>query len=1250
MDIIFNTSVKNVDKELTFNEVLYNINNVYIRNDITGQIKKFDYHILKFITYLHHENHRTDDDSVGFHQYSISANPYKMVIVPFLNKSLCSAKHCEQLDGILQTSFESVVARKENGNYIYWPSIKISINAWFLLLHSVLHLELNLPNFFIPLPGHVQFPNPQFLLYTSIVELQEDKSHIIELPMVLRDSQTKKIYYQNYSLLYGQDQQRDVKEIQLAVLTLLDKRKLILCSSFTRLITLKPSEYLHVKLNHMIDIEEIESDYEIMNQFKAHIILKSNFLKKFNVNSSDVMSSTESEICAISNDSCYITNAFSVHEKTVQDHARYEVHRLNQKIFNEQLDSNNQLPENFNYLKLYFIGTKCNTFDYFFHYFFQVLTEQCPDTMCADTITMTDISWYFTILLNELLSYSEDDADGKTLRVELDELCKNYFKLKIKTFIDVIKEYKFLYTVLPAYIVLHFSLRNYQILYKNDDTWDFNRTRLLDFMSETEGNTSERHKQLREGYFIAISSNSITHTYKGNVYACSKTFISDEKSVFETLYEKSHQGTPLNDIVFNEARYVYATAKGNFNSIIFRNNLHGPFILTNVLMNDFLDTSADYAIPKSFIDDVFDNSKLELDYFKMFHVGSLIREKRSHNTLGRIIRVIHSYNNDSSNPNTICYKNLDRLLNEMLERNSNIGNLIHLCDPQFSIALQLFISLNHSVAQPTFKTSIELLHKINFMILQCVPIEIIILFWFFYEDDERIYIENVLQSVRFNAINIEYYKELNEDLLTSKHLLDWFRDHLLPLVFSNKASFLNHFQDVMSQFLTYNEFINSTEPAYFYKRLHNFVLEHIDQQYQPPPAKRNRLSEDTDTILSNPKIFHKDYNAIRDTCFTLFLETNVSTDKLLLHPNNDYHNWTESIYKRIIFPRYKSYHLASRSKDYSNFVIAYVYINITTNFKPENVKFLLYFFASIATFQNYEKLCVILNGKPNSGKSRLISIIKGIFTTMKVPANQFKCENKNIEGPNESRYAQHISQLCYSEETYSAFSHILKDFVDPCKVDCLRKCHGSIQKLSSGYKMVMDNNSLIKISNYDDAIYNRLMMVYFGHIFHVNTTFHNSLYENILLNNLPEVTNFSQIRIVDSLRIVLGYIHVYYKDYKEGLVLSKSVTNNDVLKHNNNVLQIYNSWFAAFEYIVKLKVSSSNRTTITDITQAISQSSGIIKSICKRSAGIVDINSLISDFQRKYKAYQIESNNLHYYTVKLESDINNYNNELPNLK
>ena len=198
---------------------------------------------------------------------------------------------------------------------------------------------------------------------------------------------------------------------------------------------------------------------------------------------------------------------------------------------------------------------------------------------------------------------------------------------------------------LANYYAIHY------MIYLKLSSTNSNENECWDYTYENAINCGADAEVLCKGFFKKIQSNNACMVFNGKHYVTVKK----DDDLFK-LTEKMN-GVVLSSVKFNNWKYLYFTEEGVYN--LFINSYHSstPFILGNTLVGALTKKNETTYLPESALQFMLDNSQIEREVFKIYHMAKVCRDIKM---LKNNMSVILAFNNCQQ-----CKQNEQYVLNDL---------------------------------------------------------------------------------------------------------------------------------------------------------------------------------------------------------------------------------------------------------------------------------------------------------------------------------------------------------------------------------------------------------------------------------------------------------------------------------------------------------------------------------------------------------------------------------------------------------
>ncbi|AAQ96438.1 helicase [Neodiprion sertifer nucleopolyhedrovirus] len=607
------------------------------------------------------------------------------------------------------------------------------------------------------------------------------------------------------------------------------------------------------------------------------------------------------------------------------------------------------------------------------------------------------------------------------------------------------------------------------------------------------------------GWFVVYKTEDSIYCFSERYFKqVSKSRSNDECS---KIAYKSKLIYTVPDICFNDSKFIYVTENGVFNTITNKFVDFAPFVIANTMFLCALQNGQVYNISKYFFDDMLHNSKKEMLSMELYHAAHIPRKMR------RICALIRLG----------LYTNNDKLVNENASKIVDIFNHLHLCSHICLLAMIKFTApeITNLLCNDGITLSDQTLQILVKYSLCSAHIKLLFLIVYLSDDNDNKLIEALGETVF----------DINANLLINRK-----ND-----VLKNLTS--------LTQMKNIKQLISHIYDSSLWSKNVLLIQNEID------PTRKKFKSD----VVDNPSV-------LLDQLVQQLTICNIWKDKLILPVSNETTlQWLIRFYMRCIFPHLRGFVNYATNPHMINIAEAYCYMLIANNFAYDHVLYLLTFAASLNIPQNYEKLLLVLTGSSNAGKTSFISLLGKI--AVKMPSNTLFIDNRG-NGPSEMEFSRAISQLYEINEVHKTTAENIKNTADLSREVVVRHAHSACQKIMLQYKPILCNNRMLEIENCDKAVENRLIIVYYDHVFEKKVVFSGSIYEHYITKHYPD----ELINIGDSFRVLVSYMLIHYKDNKTNLISSRRMLTPRMIK-NIKTVSVMNIFAEAIDYILDVQMT-----------------------------------------------------------------------------
>ncbi|AXU41535.1 helicase [Alphabaculovirus altermyunipunctae] len=815
----------------------------------------------------------------------------------------------------------------------------------------------------------------------------------------------------------------------------------------------------------------------------------------------------------------------------------------------------------------------------------------------------TDIKLYIELLCKRIFGHRPALMDMAL------ECCAPYFQLTKPVFKRLCADMRFFCD--SSIELAHFYAVHYAISMKQRELGKTDRD-LWTYTLDTAVASGIDQNVLCNGYVKKLTVQSTHSIFNGKHYTVVKKD--------DDLLKITDKTTPYNvsNLKFNSWKYLYLTEHGVFNVIKMTYHDSCPFIVGNCLIKSFVDRKDnDEFASKSLLDYMLKNIKYEVSILKVYHVAKLARDLK---VLKKNVAMIMAFNTCAD-----CKTSEKLKLNKLFREIWNMDR--HEC-------VMLGVYLN--------------VHKINDLRL-------------------NMRCSNCINA-RSNGSACDCVKDADIDFAAFKVALAYslFSENSTVIEMAwallyDKKQYGDTLKCVLTtdeRFVKYIDVIQANRSR-IVRRLYDrfdrtdFIFDLIDMSSDP-----NRVEEDMVALPTNLNAMDevvRDVDAL--TCqqsmpnfFQDFMLTvnvlkqwRVWWDKLIVaRPDDDLFKWLLRFYMRIIMSKVDT---SSVSPYFLRMLVhGYLYFRVFTNFNDTNSLLMMHFTASLAIPNDYEKLCIYLNGESNCGKSSFFDLLDTIIVAHKRDSAVYNTTKKETD---EMEANKLISQLYVINEMKECNDAFFKNSADSSKSNSVcRKYEGS-QKYEANYKLLIVNNKPLCIRDYDKGVRNRFCVVYMKHVFVENLPFSGSVYDHYKNGRYPMEKGYYET-LKNPVRIFAAHILKYKRNPRNGYVYYKCLVNNDpIQKHNLMCLDLNNHPFSALVYILKIKPQPGAYIEECRVDAMISEALPHLEKFChpllKRS---YNEHKLGAEFRNVYSKYYRPAEKL-YVGLTMARNLKEFNLNIP---
>ncbi|AAR28865.1 helicase [Leucania separata nucleopolyhedrovirus] len=737
----------------------------------------------------------------------------------------------------------------------------------------------------------------------------------------------------------------------------------------------------------------------------------------------------------------------------------------------------------------------------------------------------TDIKLFIELLCKKIFGHRPG------LMERAFECCSPYFQLTKPVFKRLCADLKFFHDVkseLAHFYAVHYaiSMKQRELGKTGNDLWTYTLDTAV--MSGIDQNV------LCNGYVKKLTVQSTHSIFNGKHYTVVKK---DDDLIKITDKTTSYN---VSNLKFNSWKYLYLTEHGVFNVITMKYHDSCPFIVGNCLIKSFVDRDdrSEFA-SKSLLDYMLKSIKYEIPILKVYHVAKVARDLK---VLKKNVSMVVAFDTCPD-----CKTSEKLKLNKLFRE---IWNM----DRHESVMLGVYLNV----------------HKMN---------------------DLRLNMRcSDCANARSNGSKCDCLKEADIDFKAFKVALTYnlfFENStIIEMAWAllyDKKSYGDTLKRVIAndeQFDAYIDLIQ-TNRVDIVRRLYDrfdrtdFIFELIDMAND-----HDRVKEDM-VVASNQITIDECVRSVDAlTCqqsmpnfFQDFMLTvnvlnrwRVWWDKLIVaRPDDDLFKWLLRFYMRIIMSKVDT---SSVSPYFLRMLVhGYLYFRVFTNFNDTNSLLMMHFTASLAIPNDYEKLCIYLNGESNCGKSSFFDLLDTIIVAHKRDSAVYNTTKKETD---EMEANKLISQLYVINEMKECNDAFFKNSADSSKSNSVcRKYEGS-QKYEANYKLLIVNNKPLCIRDYDKGVRNRFCVVYMKHVFVENLPFSGSVYDHYKNSRYPMEKGYYET-LKNPVRIFAAHILKYKRNPRNGYVYYKCLVSHDAIqKHNLMCLDLNNHPFSALVYILRV--------------------------------------------------------------------------------
>nr|AXS01106.1 dnahel-1 [Spodoptera frugiperda granulovirus] len=723
------------------------------------------------------------------------------------------------------------------------------------------------------------------------------------------------------------------------------------------------------------------------------------------------------------------------------------------------------------------------------------------------------------------------------------------------------------------YFAIHFAV------YKKFSTWDMTSSNVIGCGLDT--------STVSFGFFKKIKHNEVSYVFNGKIYE----FVKNKKEhEISSMFEKADE-TQVSVFKFNSIMNFYLTEDGMFDVCTKTYRATCPFLVVSALKKNYISKGKQF-VSKEVFNEVFNSMRNDIVLLRTYHAKKF--EMQFISLYANLKDCLHAGPKfhakrvmllEKMKTNVRWLMAADEqmlvLLMMKLQLNEHLHNIIQEGDDLDVMALQLAVTCQFLWPKAAITSFVWCLLKSLHFFELCFDMMVM-------QANES------FADLR----DIRYYKN-RKTVIERLHML----------VKTNIVSLIDE-MDI---------------DGYMREHILGITFTHAEQK----TYERWRVIKKINTVYSK-------YRRVP-------LKYPVWTDKLIeMNENDDMYTWLTRFYKRIYLKNLINQMTNEQENMLTNFVQGFCYFRVLTNFNTTNSKVIINFCASLAIPTDYEKMCLNITSEPNCGKSSLFELLDKIILVYK---SDRKVYDHTAE-TNSSKIKRFESQLYIMNEAEITTKGYLKNIADSTKFDSANRKYGPEESFYANYKVMITNNEMLYIKDgYDKACSNRIGLIYIDHSFESDIEpFDGSVYECYERKRYHEIKDIN-MKLKSPVKQFLANVLYYNSDPKTGYVYYKNILKNDkCYKHNKKCLYIYNDRLEALLYVLdikEVKQTSENETptrfTESTLIDLITKCVEIVKHMVHyRKREMIDVNSLLSDFRRKYgrsKFYNPETNSYENLTI-----------------
>lgn len=787
---------------------------------------------------------------------------------------------------------------------------------------------------------------------------------------------------------------------------------------------------------------------------------------------------------------------------------------------------------------------------------------------------------------------------------DLLDYCKVYMNVKKGAFDDMCDSFTFTRSE-SVELGLYYSM--HVLVYKNTSAWVYNKHTI---------DTSQDIALLCKSYFKKIESNG-TFVFNGEYYKVNKS--TDQSDSFLKQL-KTVKSETLPQITFNRCKYLYNTKDGLFNALSMRYHDLCPWIMTNCTFKMFSHRQEiEPVAPKQLIDFMMDHMKDELQLLLIYNVACQARHFK-----------VQLYNYTTTVNTNNCMYCRTTAFNNLQIAFSKLWNLT----TDELILMGIYVNFNkmkefraNNICGDSCGSQCDCID--SFQLDNVKGLRIAIMLNLICNDS------NVTEIVWSLLSNKQDYFSVLNNIMDEKY------SDLIDYIAKNQGTIINCLYDSFE--FREEWLVNLLENCM--KIDINSVITEVVAYYE------------IKNVIFKPIVPIEEYFVKYKKLSEAVQTWNIWWDKLIIaRPEDDMLSWLVRFYKRIVMSRINIKGISSNLLN--QIITGYLYFRILTNFNDAKTSTLIHMSASMAIPCDYEKTLVNIVGKSDSGKSSYADVMSDLIVTYR--RDQKAYNNSKGSGPDDMEARKLISQMYVLNEVYHLNADFIKTHVDSSKEQTAMKKYEPQQTYNGNFKVLMLNNDLVHISDFDQATKNRFIVVYFDHIFsdidHANRDtdgsymklkFSGSFYDHYKQNVFPKKNEFKKI-VTEPVRKFLLHVFTYNRDPNTGYIFYKHLMLNDPnYKHNMMCLEVANCAYTRLKYVLRLQYETGSYVNKTAAIASIKDACEFVdKMKHAQDKKKLDVEYLINRFQQEHEN-MLRHNK--YMGIKMAS-IDDFNLVKPSLK